>query len=280
MSSSLICLTIAAAQLGQAPLDRPTAAADRQEQLKFLHKKALELSLYRGEAENPQPLTTEPVLHYSNSERDIGSLDGATFLWLEGNRPLAAVSTSVRKVNSAVYRECTSFSGTPFVCRAGDADVWAPKTGGLLSQPLPDAPVPAAGKPQRLTQMRAIARRFTAVCQDSRTDKSTELRLLPQPLYRYADEPAGILDGALFAFVVSNDPEMFLLLEAASGARAGESRWQYSLARMSSLKETVRLDEKEVWSVPNYWADPGEDRKTGPYVEAKIGTFTPSATQR
>ena len=276
MSSQLIALALVATSLGQAPRSDAPAQSDRQEQLKFLKAMATELSLlHQADNAKPQPLLPDPVLRYSNQEREIGSLDGTTFLWLEGNRPLAAVSTSVRALNNITYRECTSFSNTPLVCRKQEAVIWAPKTGGLLAQPLPDAPAPAGSKPQRLTQLRALARRFTASCYHPRSDAPTELRLLTQPLYRYADEQAGILDGALFAFVVSNDPELFLLLEAKSDATEGKSPWHYSLARMSSLKETVRLDDKQVWSVPNYWQDPAEDRKTGPYVEAKAGTFVP-----
>jgi len=275
-SSSLASLILAAASLGQvAP---PAEDAGRKEQQAFLKERAAELSLYRGTAgTEPLKLTAEPVLRYSNAEREIGSLDGLTFLWLVGQRPAAAVSLSVRRVRSEVYRECTSFSDGPLECRSGESTVWSPKTGGLLAQPLSDAPTPAAGKAQRLAQMRALARRFTARCFDSRTHEPTELRLLPQPLYRYADEPANILDGGLFAFVVSNDPELFLLLEAASADATSEPSWRYSLARMSSLRETVRLDDKEVWVASNFYRDTKADRKTGPYNEARVGTFMPLA---
>jgi hypothetical protein len=279
MSISLVSLTLAAALLGQTVPEPPAAAAkgDREEELRFFKEKAAELALYRRrEAKEPQPLMPDPVLRYSNPEREIGSLVGATFLWLEGTRPVAAVSFSVRRVNNAVYRECTSFSRTPLECRAGGAAAWSPKTGGLLEQRLPEAPAPAERKAPRLTQMRTFARRFTAVCYHPRTDEPTDLRLLPQPLYRFTDDKAGVIDGALFAFVVSNDPEMFLLLEAARDGERDDAQWRFSLARMSSLKETVRLDDKEVWSVPNFYQDRTEDRKTGPYAEAKVGTFAPS----
>jgi hypothetical protein len=271
----LAFLSLGTTALAQADAP-PPAANERQEQLKFFRAQVAELGLFRGnDAQEKQPLSPEPVLRYSNSEREIGSLDGATFLWLHGARPIAAVSYSIRRMSSDAYRECTSFSATPLVCRKGEQPVWSPKTGGLLTQKLAEAPPPAASKVQRLTQMRELARRFTADCFNPRTEAATELRLLPQPLYRFAADEAGILDGGLFAFVVSNDPELFLLLEAARG----EGGWQYSLARMSSQKLTVCLDDKETWSVPNYWRDPAEDRKTGPYVEAKAGPFAPSATQ-
>jgi hypothetical protein len=280
ISSSLASLILAAAFFGQvAPPTEPAAEnAGRKEQQAFMKERAAELALYRGSTgKEPLKLNAEPVLRYSNAEREIGSLDGLTFLWLVGQRPAAAVSLSIRRVRSEIYRECTSFSEGPLECRSGESTVWSPKTGGLLAQPLVDAPTPAAGKAQRLAQMRSLARRFTARCYDSRTDEPAELRLLPQPLYRYADEQANILDGGLFAFVVSNDPEMFLLLEAASADATREPSWRYSLARMSSLRETVLLDDKEVWTVSNFYRDSQEVRNTGPYNEARVGTFTPLA---
>jgi hypothetical protein len=280
ISSPLVSLILAAASLGQVvpPTEQAAEDAGRKERQAIMKERAAELALYRGSAgKEPLTLTAEPVLRYSNAEREIGSLDGLTFLWLVGQRPVAAVSLSVRRVRHEVYRECTSLVGEPLECRSGETAVWSPKAGGLLAQPLEGAPTPAAGKPQRLAQMRSLARRFTASCYNSRTDEPTELRLLPQPLYRYADEKERILDGGLFAFVVSNDPELFLLLEAASADATSEPSWRYGLARMSSLKETVRLDDKEVWTVPNFYRDPNEDRKTGPYIEARVGTFTPLA---
>jgi len=99
------------------------------------------------------------------------------------------------------------------------------------------------------------------------------LRLLPQPLYRYADEMQGILDGALFSLGVSNDPEMFLTLEAIADKDGGQHQWHYSLARMSSLKLKASLDEQEIWSVPGYSTIPAAERRTGPYIEAFQGTF-------
>lgn len=278
MTAALLCLTVAAGSLGQVDEPPPLSPEDRQEQLRFFKEQAGELALRRSpDAEKPFPLMAEPVLRYSNSERDIGSLDGATFLWLAGARPIAAVSYSIRRLRSEAYRECTSFSQTPLVCRKAEAPIWSPKTGGLLEQKLAGAPPPAAGKVQRLTQMRELARRFTANCYHAQTDSATELRLLPQPLYRFADEKAEVIDGGLFAFVVANDPELFLMLEAVRGTGRDEAHWQYPLARMSSQKLIVRLDDKEIWTAVNYWQDRTEDRKTGPYVEAKSGTFTPSA---
>ena len=45
----------------------------------------------------------------------------------------------------------------------------------------------------------------------------SELRLLPTPIARYGEPGTKLLDGALFAFVLGTDPEVFLFLEARPG---------------------------------------------------------------
>src|SRR5262249_13603817 len=126
-----------------------------------------------------------------------------------------------------------------------------------------------------LTQMRTLARRFSATCYWA--SDVTQLRLMPQPIHRFTDEKEGIIDGALFAMVVSNDPEMFVLLEAVQNTAGGKPTWRYSLARMSSLKHTVKLDDNEIWSIPSFYRIPPAERKTGPYIEGPLGKYTNSA---
>jgi hypothetical protein len=271
MSAKLVGLALL--MLTQAPADLETTDAARQERLRFMREKAETFALYRQESPDLSlSLKEEPVLRFSNPERDGGTWDGATFLWLEGTRPVAAICFGIRHPNNAVFREQTSFSSTPLVCRKSGVIAWAPQTGGLLNRPLADAPPPAESATGRLTQMRALARRFSATCYYK--EAATQLRVLPQPLYRFTDEKQGILDGALFALVVSNDAELLLLLEAANDVAKGKHQWRFSLARMSSLKHVVRLDDAEIWSIPGYYTIPAGERKTGPYIEAYDGTFT------
>jgi len=211
-------------------------------------------------------------VRFSNPERESGTWDGATFLWLEGTKPVAAISYGIRRPNNAVFREHTSFSATPLACRKGQMEVWQPKTGGLIGQRFADAMSPAETAAARLAQMRSLARRFSASC--TRNGETTQLRLMPQPLYRFADEQHDTHDGGLFALVVSNDPELFVLIEAVADKVSDKSFWQYSLARMSSHQMTVQLDEKDIWSVPGYYSIPAVERRAGPYIEAFQGTFT------
>jgi hypothetical protein len=259
-------------------MGQPSAkAADeaRSEQQMYLKSRAAELTL-RTQDGDSLALLPEPVLSYSNAELAIGALDGAAFLWLDGTRPAAVVSHWINHPRNQVYRECTLLANEGLACTRDGVPVWSPKTGGFAARPLLDAPTPVESKPLRLTQMRALARRFSAAGYISQTDEPAELRLLPQPLYRFADDGAGIVDGGLFAFVLSNDPEFFLVLEGLQAPEGGSS-WRYSLARMSSRKHVVRLDGKEIWSVSNYYDEPRETRTGGPYFEGQLGPYRDAA---
>ena len=94
--------------------------------------------------------------------------------------------------------------------------------------------------------MKRMARDFTAT-KVERDGGRQEMRLLPQPIYRYAAEKNGVLDGAIFVMVQGTDPEVFLLLEARG--KADEARWMFAPARMNSTGFEVRYRDKPAWSV-------------------------------
>src|SRR5947207_203892 len=101
-----------------------------------------------------------------------------------------------------------------------------------------EAPPPPTTEIQRPTQMRNLARRFTATRQGSTDTHPQELRLLTTPLYRFSAADQGILDGALFAFAISNDPDMFLLLEAtAQKATAQKATAQKDTAQKDTAQK-------------------------------------------
>jgi hypothetical protein len=121
--------------------------------------------------------------------------------------------------------------------------------------------------------MKKIAAEFSATDEfkvklgDVETERS-ELRLLPTPVYRYSDEEAGIVDGAVFAFVHGTDPEMFLVLE--NRAEKGKSTWHYMLAPMTCWAVEARHAGKQVWSVP-------ERLKSQPNEDYHVWVYRPEA---
>ncbi len=177
-----------------------------------------------------------------------GGTYGAVYVWTERGTA-QAVACFWRNPGTdgrvSVVHELHSLSPAVLNSTGKDSDSWKPKA-GLKRQRLIDAPQPAASATARLQQMRALSRDFSARSVSVR-DERTELRLLPQPLYRYESTNPDIIDGALFAFVCSigTDPESFLLLEAINTADG--PRWHYSLARFSHMNLFVDFKDKEVW---------------------------------
>jgi hypothetical protein len=114
---------------------------------------------------------------------------------------------------------------------------------------LTGAPRPAQSAAQRLSQMRAMARDFSGSTTDH-TERRLELRLLPQPLYRYESSDPDVLDGALFAFVTSTDPEALLVVEARTKAPADGPVWDYAICRLTDLGLLVRHKDKEFFTAP------------------------------
>ena len=162
MSNVFLPLTLLAL-LTQSDNQRGDEAA-RQERLQYMKDRAAEFTLLGEGGREPLKLKEESVLRWTNPERERGTWDGATFLWLDGQRPVAAISFGIRRPKDAVFREHTSLTQSPLICRKGDAAVWSPQTGGGAPRVMPAAPPPAQSAAGRLTQMRSLARRFSAAC--------------------------------------------------------------------------------------------------------------------
>jgi hypothetical protein len=52
---------------------------------------------------------------------------------------------------------------------------------------------------------------------------------LAQPLFRYESIDPDLVDGALFAFVTSTDPEALLVIEARKPAPADDPVWEFAV---------------------------------------------------
>jgi hypothetical protein len=78
----------------------------------------------------------------------------------------------------------------------------------------------------------------------------SKLRLLPKPWHRYRNAGSGVEEGALFAFAIGTDPEVFLMIESRPNP-AGGFRWEYALAPMTSFEVKVSWKGKEVWTLPH-----------------------------
>ncbi len=201
----------------------------------------------------------EPVLKWSNPS--VGEIHGNVFLWTQSDRP-AAVGSFYKwfTPHTHLAHEFHSLAETPLVSKSGERQVWATNQAGVRFEPVPGAPKPAASDASRILQMRRLARDFAAT-KIERDGSRQELRLLTQPIYRYAAPDQQVLDGALFVLVQGTDPEVFLLLEARGPE--GREIWQFALARMNGVGFQARYRDEQVWSVEVMpWADIGSHTNT------------------
>jgi len=148
--------------------------------------------------------------------------------------------------------ELHQLAATPFEAERDSEVLWRPQ-GGFKLQPFSDATAPAQSKAARMVQMRNLARGFSAHLEDRRLRRQAdaephELRLLPKPIFRYGGT-AGVIDGALFAFVLGTDPEAILMIQASPDETVG-GEWTFGFARMNQDELWAHYRGSEVWRVP------------------------------
>ncbi len=105
-------------------------------------------------------------------------------------------------------------------CKSASSGMRVTSQPGVVFAAIPEAPAPAASAPQRLLQMRQLAKGFSATKKE-RDGNQTEMRLLPQPIYRYAASEENLLDGArnnyLAAYVPVNGSAGLAHVDVSTG---------------------------------------------------------------
>jgi hypothetical protein len=240
--AAMLWALLAAGAEAQPSASRESSAQERERQAdvaRLAPATAKMFQLLGGASSAKADLQEGPLLRWSNPT--AGSVYGEVFLWTIDQRPVAAAS---------IYRwyhpyrdatvEFTSTSEQPIFAKEGDKVVWDAQTPGVMFKLLADAPQPAETPVRRLSQMKALARDFSAELKDQRGGEAVDrqLRLLNQPVYRYATPGQAVIDGALFAFVEGTDPEAWLLVETIQ--QKDGRQWRYALVRMNSDALSVR----------------------------------------
>jgi hypothetical protein len=248
-ASFYLALVLAA----QAPAGGQNAGDAGAVRLKYMKDSLQSYQLITsGEGGSVLKLDLKPAFRLGKQYADDLD-DGAIFLWTADNgRPEAAIQVFLikhpKEPQGTWYHEFTSLAPTPIKAARTGQPEWAPTSPGLEFKLLPDAPKPAESAAQRIRQMRSLAERFRA--SDNFWHRGwSELRLLPKPVTRYGGPTTKLLDGALFAFVLGTDPEVFLFLEATSDHERLE--WRYALAPMSAFALKSSYQGKAVWEVPD-----------------------------
>jgi len=196
------------------------------------------------DSEEPIAPLERPLFKYADSARIIA--EGAIWAWGSPGRP-SAMAKCWRNANGTQTCAFSLTSDQRVIAYGPQAKTWRPEKTQIEPVELVGAPAPDPKDSIRLRQLKEQARRFTAHEFWNPENDRYELRLLPQPVYRYRDEKLKIDDGAIFLLAYDNNPQIVLLLEIQASVE-GKARWQYSLARVSSADLRVSLDGKEVWA--------------------------------
>jgi hypothetical protein len=254
----LVVLTSVPGQLSAAQDKAETqqaARAKRERLLQIYGAEAAGYAIYRDASRKEKvELRPEPVYVWTNPVRG-GGQDGAVYVWTCRGRAEALGSFFSYPASGPRHlsHEFHSLSLSVLdVERSGShAMTWKPQAPGIAIAPIPDAPGPAQSAVQRLSQMRALARDFSASTKDDQ-GRSWELRLLPQPLYRYESTDPDVGDGALFGFVTSagTDLEALLMIEARSSSKSGGLLWHHAAARFTDQELRMRYKGKEFFRAP------------------------------
>jgi len=189
-----------------------------------------------------------PLLSYTNPVR-TNDQHGAVFLWTEAGRPAvigsiwSATNRQDRTVRFVTHEWHSLATDGQVRATRADQPLWACDEPGIRWEAVSGEPAPTISRPARLVQMRAIARRYTASIQ---TEEESDLRLMAQPLFRYGEEVPGVVDGAIFAFAMTTDPELLLMVEDRMAG--GKPAWHVTFARFGNKGMTVKEGERVVWS--------------------------------
>jgi hypothetical protein len=193
-------------------------------------------------------LHPEPLFRWSNPISTVK--DGIAAVFTLAGRPVVYAEFQIHNEGYAAH-EFACLTSEPLVMKRVDREVWRPTERWIKFQAFEAVPRPADKPPLRLVQMRKLAAQFAVTDHFGwRDDGITpyELRLMPQPVYRYSS--AGIMDGAIFLYAQGTNPEAIVLLEARDGA-AGP-RWHYAFAPSTIYQLEVRLGDGVVWQKPRY----------------------------
>ncbi len=233
-----------------------------------------------GDRGSALTLQTTPIFRWASPT--IGNeFNGVIFVWTHDGRPevVGSIWSHHREQRPGKRTLCHTFHSLslgPLQAERNGEPWWSPTQGGIDPRPVPGAPVPAESARLRLTQMRSLAHEFTVTqLMDAAETVEEELRLLPQPIYRYEAAAEGSRDGAIFAFLNNWDPEVLLVVE--SRETPDGPRWHYAPVRFCYLSARVKHKDREVWSYQK--GGPMTDRKHyylsihgASYVDRQLGT--------
>lgn len=250
LAAPILILALAATVDGQAP----DARSARLREMRAMADGITIEETWRGGRTRSERLA-EPAYRFDVADRNV--TDGTVWIWGRSGRPSAVMTVTKHRAGRQGphwLTELTSTAPGPITGTVEGGLSWQPSRPGAVLRAFPKAPPPADDPAQRLRQMKELARQLRAR-ESSRVREGLaarpvqfyELRILPQPVHRYADAPSGLIDGGLFLLAYGLNPEAILLMEAHRDGPSGPE-WRCGFARVAVMDLQVDFEGKELWS--------------------------------
>jgi hypothetical protein len=245
-------------QAPATPAAREGAQTQRFAEMEQMAK-AFRAATTDGDKRTAIKISDTPLHRWTDPTREFS--DSALWAWKASGRPVAVLTIELYPERWSL--EFVSLTANPV--EAADEQIrWATRKAGVEIREIPGAPAPGTSEVERLTQMRDLAKRFSAREFWDVTGRDYVLRLLPQPIDRYADRASGVVDGAMFIYANGTNPEVILLIEARRQGD-GSAKWFYAAAPLTTAAPTLMLDRKDVWTGANKYGYLADE----PYFYAK-----------
>ena len=191
-------------------------------------------------------LLPNPLLTYGDAARNNAA--GTLWAWGKSGRPVAFLELYRNIGQDQPWVHALTLTSPELIqLDAPTGQRWTPQKSHFVLKDVPDSPEVGSQPAVRLRQMKDISRRIEAHQFWEPNNSRFEMRLLVQPVHRYQDESAKLIDGAVFVLAHGTNPEVLVQIEAHA---AEPARWKYSLVRLGSAEMHVLLDGKEVWTEP------------------------------
>ncbi len=245
--ASATCAQDAEPKAGAADVSVPV------QRIAFLREKMERLRLRATDSSQTKfPLHEKLALRWSNPVS--GVVDGGVFIWTDGRRPVVIGKAFLKEKGgppdtpSSWCEALQSVTSIPLVMQADGRDVWKPASPGVRFLDLNENEgQPAENDNARLTQMRALARKIQVVGNWGEVPTDWQLRTLTTPLFRYASEPDGIVDGAVFAYTQGGtNPEAISLIEAMAADAKSKPHWRIAVTRLTAYGIRASFNDKPI----------------------------------
>ena len=257
--------------LAQDEDDRANQAGEKEQRsayLQAMQAMAAECKVVRStdHGEVLCTMTKESVLNWADSARHPDLLvPGTCWIWHDEGRPQAIGEIYGRADAVGFWNMFNCSLSSDKLRFTSESRDWLATASYYEPKAIPNSTV-AKSKAERTFQLKQLARRFDA--HQFWDGERYELRLLSQPLYRYDDQRAGIIDGAIYALVHGTNPEVLLLIEAHQTGE-GVEQWKVAFGSLAGARCVVRLDREERWSCVLHDGDPADPRQ-GFYREVLV----------